>query len=418
MFSNLLAGLLTFVPLLEYGLRLKKDKWHKWLLLIPPLVFFFLFVFKVLDLNIQLGTIQYNLNLLLALLVNTGICFLYYGLVSKKEIKKTDYLIFPLTLVIDILIKMLFGWLTGNGFNFYNTWYINEHLLIFNISYLFIYLTTIFTLFLGDWQKRIRASKIILLVFGYFVGIMLLVLEAVIDMLTTKETINSTAVLMIVLLFFLVIVIVLFLVYELNEFNHQQQRLKKATYKKVSEYYDKQILVNQEELIKLKHDMNNFLEVIRLKDEKSYQELKEKVNKYNAVYFCKDELLNKILVLKASEAKKAGIEFNAKISLDGDVGLNDIDKISLFTNIIDNAITAASTSEQKLINLEITLENKMLHISLVNSCDQLQTKKDKIYHGKGREIVQDIVKKNNGNTYYHYANKLYSLQIVLNLEGR
>ena len=61
--------------------------------------------------------------------------------------------------------------------------------------------------------------------------------------------------------------------------------LRKSAIEQMEGYYDKQLLLNQEELIKLKHDMNNFLEIIRLKDEDTYQELKEKVQQKKLMIF-------------------------------------------------------------------------------------------------------------------------------------
>ena len=109
----------------------------------------------------------------------------------------------------------------------------------------------------------------------------------------------------------------------------KEKEKHKSAVEQMEGYYDKQLLLNQEELIKLKHDANNFLEIIRLKDEETYQELKDKVQKFNAVYFCKDDILNKILVLKVSEGKESGIQFNTHIDLKDEIPLSNLDKILL-----------------------------------------------------------------------------------------
>ena len=176
------------------------------------------------------------------------------------------------------------------------------------------------------------------------------------------------------------------------------------------------MLLNQEELIKIRHDLNNVLEVIKLKDEAIFNELKEKIDRYNAVYYCEDDLLNKILVLKASEAKKAGITIEVTARLDEVIPLVELEKISLFSNLLDNAITAASKSEDKTIKIGISYANKELDIDIVNSCDKLIKKSNIKYHGKGKDIINDFISKYDGTMIVYYANKRYSVDVRIDLQ--
>ena len=216
----------------------------------------------------------------------------------------------------------------------------------------------------------------------------------------------------------MLLAIVIFFLYELNKRHDQEKQRQENRFEQIGDYYNKQLLLNQDELIKLRHDLNNFLEVIKLKDEKMFNELSEKVKKYNAVYFCSDDLLNKILVLKVSEGKENGIDFDIKVSIDKDINMSSSDKISLFTNILDNAIDAAKVSQAKKISLDVNFKDDLLYISLINSCEKMIKKQDAIYHGKGKEIVADIVKKYSGEAQVYFANKMYSLEIEMNFNNQ
>ena len=409
-----LTILLLDVPIIR---RIKDDKWYKYLLLIPPLLFIALIAAKAYDLVIPVGEYTWNIDLAFALIIVEAINLFYVKFVSKKEVHLSEWFILLAIIILDFFIKIVWGIFTQNGFNYYNRPYVeNYSQVLFYISNLFALYTTIFLLLIKDWGKGIWAAKAILILFGYLVTFALVVIQTSINILVIGKELDITIISISVVMSLLVVLMVIFLVYEINKWYLKEKEKQKSAVEQMEGYYDKQLLLNQEELIKLKHDANNFLEIIRLKDEETYQELKDKVQKFNAVYFCKDDILNKILVLKVSEGKEKGIQFNTHIDLKDEISLSNLDKISLFTNILDNAIEGAINSYHKLINLDIYYADNKLKISIVNSCDALKSKPDKVYHGKGKEILNDIIKKHNGDSNVYYANQMYSLEINLNFQ--
>jgi len=409
-----LTILLLDVPIIR---RIKDDKWYKYLLLMPPLLFIALIAAKAYDFVIPVGEYTWNVDLAFALVIVEAINLFYVKFVSKKEVHLSEWFILLAIIVLDFFIKIVWGIFTQNGFNYYNRPYVeNYSQVLFYISNLFALYTTIFLLLIKDWGKGIWAAKAILTLFGYLVTFALVVIQTSVNILVTGQELDITIISISVVMSLLVVLMVIFLVYEINKWYLKEKEKQKSVMEQMEGYYDKQLLLNQEELIKLKHDANNFLEIIRLKDEETYQELKDKVQKFNAVYFCKDDILNKILVLKVSEGKEKGIQFNTHIDLKNKIPLSNLDKISLFTNILDNAIEGAINSYHKLINFDIYYADNKLKISIVNSCDTLKSKPDKVYHGKGKEILNDIIKKHNGDSNVYYANQMYSLEINLNFQ--
>ena len=168
---------------------------------------------------------------------------------------------------------------------------------------------------------------------------------------------------MIIILFTLAIISSIFVLYyySLKAIN-LSNLLNEKKINAMNEYYQKVNLISQEELIKMRHDIKNMLQVSKMYNETIATQLEEKFNNISKTIYCKDELLNKILVLKANEAKNDGIEFNIDANRINNFNIIEIDKISLFTNIIDNAIRAAKESKQKRINLELFNEQNIYEI--------------------------------------------------------
>ena len=417
--SRINACLIILTTGWPFMTRIKGAKWYRWLLLILPFTFMALIATGVFNVALDFSGIHWELNIVLPMLVIYLAYALYIKFVAKAKVYPNEWFILPMYLIFDVFIKIVFKTFAGNDFNFYNNLYAPDHSqILFTISYFIGLNTTTYLICVRDLEKDIRADKILIIVFGYITGFTLIMIQRAIYLTTPLNNISDTLIALFALTGILLLAIVIFFLYELNKRHDQEKQRQENRFEQIGEYYNKQLLLNQDELIKLRHDLNNFLEVIKLKDEKMFNELSEKVKKYNAVYFCSDDLLNKILVLKVSEGKEDGIDFDIKVSIDKDINMSSSDKISLFTNILDNAIDAAKVSQAKKISLDVNFKDDLLYISLINSCEKIIKKQDAIYHGKGKEIVADIVKKYSGEAQVYFANKMYSLEIEMNFNNQ
>lgn len=117
---------------------------------------------------------------------------------------------------------------------------------------------------------------------------------------------------------------------------------------------------NSENIIKLKHDMKNQLQVayIIFKQDpkeaiKILDKIDENLEQINPIYYCENTILNTILALKIHEAKKEQIKVNIKIDKNILLQLEDLDICNLFGNLLDNSIEACKKSFIKNINLSI-----------------------------------------------------------------
>lgn len=120
-----------------------------------------------------------------------------------------------------------------------------------------------------------------------------------------------------------------------------------------------------------------------------------------------NEMLNAILNLKDNEAKAAGIQIDFQIHDMKDYPLNDNDTISVFGNILDNAIEAnALVEDGKEISVNMNAEGSRYIISVGNTAARevevnenrvRTTKKDRAAHGHGLQIVAEALGKYGGH---------------------
>jgi len=112
-----LTILLLDVPIIR---RIKDDKWYKYLLLMPPLLFIALIAAKAYDFVIPVGEYTWNVDLAFALVIVEAINLFYVKFVSKKEVHLSEWFILLAIIVLDFFIKIVWGIFTQNGFNYYN----------------------------------------------------------------------------------------------------------------------------------------------------------------------------------------------------------------------------------------------------------------------------------------------------------
>ena len=369
MFYKFCAFLMMFFPILLFIDDLRKCKtWKRILLFLYPIIYCFLIAFEIFNVHFNVFSIEFNFTIPVLL----TIIYLSYTLVSNIFVLEYIFIFF----IGFALILLLKG-----------------HMILSKAAVLFSsYISTILLVFLIMMQKML---------YTYF----------------QNNDIMYNYCIMIIILFTLAIISSIFVLYyySLKAIN-LSNLLNEKKINAMNEYYQKVNLISQEELIKMRHDIKNMLQVSKMYNETIATQLEEKFNNISKTIYCKDELLNKILVLKANEAKNDGIEFNIDANRINNFNMIEIDKISLFTNIIDNAIRAAKESKQKRINLELFNEQNVYEIKLVNSCDKIIHKADSVYHGKGKQIVDDILKKYNGKIMNTYANNMYRVIIEIKLK--
>lgn len=169
----------------------------------------------------------------------------------------------------------------------------------------------------------------------------------------------------------------------------------------------------QKQIREMQHDINNHVAVIRSltagapegTDLKQYAE-EVAAPKLINLHYCRNAILNALLVNKAADCEKAGIETNFDIKLTaGTAGFDDYDLVALVSNLLDNAIAAAGAAEPKQVGLTMQTADGALSILCRNSCGKgaegTAVNQGKMTRGNGRGNHQpggEEIRRRDGDT--------------------
>ena len=124
-----------------------------------------------------------------------------------------------------------------------------------------------------------------------------------------------------------------------------------------------------------------------------------------------NRIINLIISKYIVICKKQGIKLSYELQTANLNYIADSELSIILNNIMDNAVEAASQSEEKLIELSIRHINDMDLLSVINSCDTppnvkgnrlITTKKDSNGHGFGTKIIKKHAALNNATYEWFY----------------
>ncbi|MBP3700448.1 MAG: GHKL domain-containing protein [Lachnospiraceae bacterium] len=178
-----------------------------------------------------------------------------------------------------------------------------------------------------------------------------------------------------------------------------------------------------EEVMMLRHDMMNHFKALHsissLDQIASYlDDLIDQNEKIRPVARTGNQMLDIILGSKINAARDAGVKVDiTRASAPEQLPLSDADLCSLMMNILDNAITAAASSQtaDPFLTLDIHVKNDYLVFVCENSADRKQItaehQEDGIpYHGLGLKIVRNIVHRYRGMIDTEYGEGYYKVR--------
>lgn len=195
--------------------------------------------------------------------------------------------------------------------------------------------------------------------------------------------------------------------------HYQQEEIKQNYLGVISE--------KTQELSTIKHDIRDHMFMVTYLVEKgNLEEVKKYLDNITLVetglmLIPQKEWLNSLVYSKVKTAQKRGIVLEVRNEWEKDLSIeiDDMDMLSLFSNLMNNAIDALEhvvdvskqksvlTLKQKKDYLIIDIFNYFNTQYLIHSKGKLQTtKKDKKIHGKGMNIIKDITAKYNGGFEY------------------
>lgn len=195
--------------------------------------------------------------------------------------------------------------------------------------------------------------------------------------------------------------------------------------------YFKKYKDNNKDMAKFRHDWNNHMIVMQgLLAEGKYAEAEKYFSSFPVISKRKskklitgNETVDTILAAKADLFE----QYDMELTLDGNLSrlpqMEPVDICILFSNLIDNAIEAASQSPQKrYLHMQVTESPNMLMIVMKNNMQgepQMDgntiktTKTDKHLHGMGLQNAEEIIRKYKGESQILAQNQQFTFKIVL-----
>ena len=187
---------------------------------------------------------------------------------------------------------------------------------------------------------------------------------------------------------------------------------------------------NEEQVKKMRHDINSHLAVIKsLCEEKNYEEVRKYTEQLNHdAIFSSGKILTGSHVCDLSVNSKMKIceEHNITFTFEGSLtkikNVTDPDICGLLSNAYNNAIEACLPQKDAYIHTKVNTSRNYTVIQITNPIEKKvsirgnripTTKGDKKSHGYGIEIMQQIAKKYNGSCSLHSTDTEFEVKIVL-----
>ena len=141
--------------------------------------------------------------------------------------------------------------------------------------------------------------------------------------------------------------------------------------------------------------------------EEYLNELSRDMLDYNYQIWTGNHMLDMILNQKEKEAEKQKTQMQISTEVFTTLPFSDREIISLFGNLLDNALEACEQIKEgeRWIHIKMKKKNQLLYIEIVNAVKNtgiqidenfVSTKKDGVLHGYGMKNIRDIVEQYNG----------------------
>ncbi len=216
--------------------------------------------------------------------------------------------------------------------------------------------------------------------------------------------------------------------------NYQLQNQLKDKYLNIQKSYYKNILENDQELRRFKHDLRAYIGCMRvLAEQQKYEELTRYITEVSSEVdglvsdriHCGNDIVDAMLSYMVPIAEKEGF----KITLDGmlppELSVTDMDLCTILSNTITNAIEACrepELKETKTIGITVGTKNDTIYMLVenpvrmavdLNLLGKGTTKSEKKNHGFGVRNILEAVERNHGHVRFNNTEGKFQVEIIL-----
>lgn len=194
------------------------------------------------------------------------------------------------------------------------------------------------------------------------------------------------------------------------------------------ENYYNMLLKKDNETMKFRHDINNHLNCMhRMFRSGKYDELGDYFEKLcgsltelRPVVQTGNDMISAIL--NEAVDKHPDVSFRVEGRMVQDIKLSSVDLCTIFSNLFDNAFTAACESEEKTVEISFKFVSSNLFCEIKNSVNHkveivnnmLQTDKaDKENHGFGTANARECAERNEGTLTFRCTDDMFVAELML-----
>lgn len=206
----------------------------------------------------------------------------------------------------------------------------------------------------------------------------------------------------------------------------RQSRMEeeRMVYELNRKYYHS-LTVQNEEVRRLRHDMNNHIQTaLGLEGEKQreyLQKLLEQPQLSRRLKYCGDDTVNAVVSSKAAAMEQKEIVFHAGIEIGKTLAMDETDICAIFGNALDNAMEAVEKlpAKEREIRMDVRLGKGMLALKVSNPCGEETlrmnekglpfTTKTGALHGLGLASIREAAKKYQGSMEIRNENGIFEL---------
>lgn len=203
---------------------------------------------------------------------------------------------------------------------------------------------------------------------------------------------------------FLILMLLIILLIRMQRMNEQKRAAEYEYYVKLSELLQKK----EQQISEIRHDLATHLGVLeKMKKENDGWEILKQIDKREI--FSGIPELDCLIWEKETECEAKKVLFQKQGVTFVNAGILEYDLVSLFANLLDNAIEAAQKTPKGEISLCVEKTGGYLKLTLINSKLKKEkpiknkfktTKADKKHHGIGSRIIREIVDTYDGRISY------------------
>lgn len=214
--------------------------------------------------------------------------------------------------------------------------------------------------------------------------------------------------------------------------NYKQKKAFLEKQMKLQYDYYSSLEKNHQTIRKINHDIRNHIQALSIlyedKDTSGFEKYaKEIISSYTIekIDYCQNHIVNAAVSSKEAIAREKGIDFEVSINLPEKIDIDSMDIVSVFTNLLDNAIEECErmTEGAKNITLSCICQKGTIAICCENSCaDSEKSKKlvtqksDKLLHGLGTNIIKKIAEKYDGSYSADAKDGKFSASVLMMCE--